>query len=108
MTLFVLLIFSTIIVSPTLQYKLESDKTTKGIILFPSGKCNIQESVKSISYTVDLTILRQLNEKFENLDQNCISEHSFLKKFHNNMGKIKQLKNKFKIDSPLNNALNIY
>lgn len=105
MTLFVLLIFSTIIISPTLQYKLESDKTTKGIILFPSGKCNIQESVKSISYTVDLTILQLLNEKLESLDQNCISEHNFLKKFHNNLEKINQLKNRFRLDYALNNAL---
>lgn len=107
MTLFVLLIFTTIIFSTTLQYKLESDKTSKGIILFPSGKCNMREDVKSISYALNLTILQELIEGFEGLDQSCISEHGYLKKFHKKTEEIKHIKSSFKLENIPNNVFTI-
>lgn len=106
MTYYELLITLTIVISSSVQYKLESDKSTEGIILFPHGKCNVQEGSKSISYALDLTVLQELNEKIADIERNCVSDHNYFRKFHHRMKEINEFKGRFRTNS-ISNTLTL-
>lgn len=79
--------------SLSIQFKLEDDNNSNGIIFIPQGKLNVLEKYKSITYALDVSILDEMGKIASIIEQNCPNEIRNLKTFTKKYEAIKMMKN---------------